>query len=307
MTADAGQIDALDQRGEYGTIVRTFGSVPQQRSADALTRIKVAHAYAITGNFDAAWRLGAQEAESSSTNLHSRAFYTLALVSQARGDLDAAEQQLRKAVNAGETHSQWQEAAWAQITLFRLLHGPKSRQGESPALNQVRTLVARAADVHVSAYLHVCVASVEGQAGRLDESLRHCDIADSLLTQLPHTWLTANVLLNRASVSLLQCDFDAAATHIRMGRQLAAKAGDTRSVLMFDTDAAHVELAVGRFAEARKLFSRLQSSPGISSITLVGAMDGLARVELAVGDLAACESALECGFRMGGVEPMNHS
>ena len=152
--------------------------------------------------------------------------------------------------------------------------------------------MARAANVHVSAYLHVCVASVEGQAGRLDESLRHCEIAESLLTQLPHTWLTANVLLNRASVSLLQCDFDAAATHIKAGRQLAANAGDTRSVLMFDTNAAHVELALGRFDEARRIFSRLRESASISSITLVGAIDGLARVELAVGDFEACESAL---------------
>src|SRR5215203_1752795 len=137
MTADAGQIDALDQSGEYGTILRAIGT-PQLRVADALTRSKVAHAYAITGEFDAAWKLATQEAESGSVHLHSRAFYTLALVSQARGDLDAAEQQLRKAVTAGETCSQWQEAAWAQITLFRLLHGPRSRRGESPGLNQVR-------------------------------------------------------------------------------------------------------------------------------------------------------------------------
>ena len=292
MTVDAGQIDALDHKGEYGAIVRAFGNAAQHRGSDALTRVVVAHAYAITGNFDAAWKLAAQESESTDTRLHARAFYTLALVSQARGDLDAAEQQLRRAIGAGETCSQWIEAAWAQITLFRLLHGPRSRHAEAPSLSHVRKLVARAANVHVSAYLHVCVASVEGQACRLDESLRHCDIAESLLKQLPHTWLTANVLLNRASVSLLQCDFNAAATHIKAGRLLAANAGDIRNVLMFDTDAAHVELAMGRFDEARQIFSRLRTSTSISSITFLGVIDGLARVELAVGDFDACESAL---------------
>src|SRR5688572_2331805 len=181
MIADASQIDALNRTGDYGTIVRAFGSTAQLRGSDGLTRVTVAHAYAITGNFDTAWKLAAQESKSSDTRLHARAFYTLALISQARGDLDAAEQQLRSAIGAGESCLQWHEAAWAQITLFRLLHGPRSRHTDSPSLGLVRRLVARAANVHVSAYLHVCVASVEGQAGRLDESLRHCEIAESLL------------------------------------------------------------------------------------------------------------------------------
>src|SRR5688572_24656375 len=167
MIADASQIDALNRTGDYGTIVRAFGSTAQLRGSDGLTRVTVAYAHAITGNFDAAWKLAAQESESSDIRLHARALFTLALISQARGDLDTAERQLRSAVSAGETCSQWYEAAWAQITLFRLLHGPRSRHAESPGLSLVRKLVARAANVHVSAYLHVCVAAVEGQAGRL--------------------------------------------------------------------------------------------------------------------------------------------
>ena len=60
MTADASQIDALDRKGDYGTIVRAFGSTAQLRGSDGLTRVTVAHAYAITGNFDTAWKLAAQ-------------------------------------------------------------------------------------------------------------------------------------------------------------------------------------------------------------------------------------------------------
>src|SRR5688500_18190750 len=107
MATDADQIDALDHKGEYGSIVRYFGSVAQHRSSEAKTRVTIAHAYAITGNFDAAWKLAAQESESSDIRLHARALFTLALISQARGDLDTAERQLRSAVSAGETCSQW--------------------------------------------------------------------------------------------------------------------------------------------------------------------------------------------------------
>jgi DNA-binding NtrC family response regulator/tetratricopeptide (TPR) repeat protein len=302
MTVNSEQICLLDRRGEYGQLIRAFNS-GSPRLADETSRIALAHAYAITGKFDEAWDIAAAESRTAKLDIaRARSLYVLALVEQARGKLEAAESKLREAYAASQHCGDWEIAAWAHLALFRLLHGPKS-SAEPLTLGEVRRTVARAAAVHVTAYLHVCVAAFEGQAGRLDESARHCDIADSILKQDPNTWIAANVHLNRAAAAVLHCDFAGATDHIRHGRELALRTGDHRMVLMFDTNAAHVEMATGRFDNARKIFTRLRESAGMTSITMLGVLDGLARLELTLGNLDACESALSDAASKLGESP----
>ena len=82
-------------------------------------------------------------------------------------------------------------------------------------LSQVRRVVTRAGDAQVRAYLHASVSVLEGQTGRLNEALRHCDIADrycafrrmrglaatcSLFVRASHAWAATSTL--RRSVLL---------------------------------------------------------------------------------------------------------
>jgi DNA-binding NtrC family response regulator len=118
-------------------------------------------------------------------------------------------------------------------------------------------------------------------------------VAESLLSTAPNVWLTANIHLNRSAICLVQCDFNRSLASIHAGRELAVRVGDKRAVSMFDTNSAHIEMAVGHFDRARKIFTRLLDSPEVSSVTLLGVIDGLARLELTLGRFDECESALQ--------------
>ena len=294
MALTSAEIDAMSRKGEYGQLIRatTHGDGLPGRACDPHLRATIAHAHAMTGNFDLAWRLASIELRSESVLARCRALHTIGLVCHARGELESAEENLQNALRMAQECGDWAQAAWAHLALFRLMRGTKGSASTSVTLADLRKSVAKAADPHVSSYLHVCVASLEGQAGRFDEALRHCDVAESLLCESPNVWLTANIHLNRAAISLVQCDFQRSAMNIRSGRELAVRVGDTRSVLMFDTNSAHVEMAVGHFDNARRILTRLLDLPEVSSVTLLGVIDGLARLELTLDELDACDSTL---------------
>jgi DNA-binding NtrC family response regulator len=160
-------------------------------------------------------------------------------------------------------------------------------------LPDVRKAVTKAGIPHASAYLHICVSVNEGQMGRCDEALRHCDIADSILQAVPNLWLSGSILSNRACIAYLMCDFETAVEYTRLAKQAVDRSGHARGVLVLDNNLGHLETIVGRFDKARRCFDRVLASPSASSFAIVGAYEGLARLHLGANELDQCAISLQ--------------
>jgi tetratricopeptide (TPR) repeat protein len=159
-------------------------------------------------------------------------------------------------------------------------------------LAQVRQAVTKAGTPHTSAYLHECVAVLEGQTGRLDEAIRHCDIADSLLRKAPNAWLASGNLLIRASVSALNCRLVDAAKYIDSARHYIVRSGNARASGA-DSTLGHIYVLTGQFDKALAALRRAIESSQPSRLAALAGLNGLARLYLAVGRLDDCRSILE--------------
>jgi hypothetical protein len=125
--------------------------------------------------------------------------------------------------------------------MFRQAIDGHPTQSVMTLLPEARKAVTKAGHPHLSAYLHICVSVIEGQAGRFDEARRHCDIASSIIKTAPNSWLDGANLLNRASIAYLMCNFSAAVDYMKSAKQLVSKSGHARGVLVLDNNLGHLE------------------------------------------------------------------
>jgi len=182
--------------------------------------------------------------------------------------------------------------AWAHLHLFRLLIEIGPIDEVLVALPKLRRSVANAGINHASAYLHTCVSVLEGQVGRLDEASRHCDIADSLLELSPNAWLAASSLVNRGCIACLNCEFETATAHLRSARALAEKSGHASLARAADASGGHVQLLVGEFAIAEESLTAVLLDEQADVTSVLGALDGLARIHLALNQLDDADRVL---------------
>ena len=145
---------------------------------------------------------------------------------------------------------------------------------------------------HLTAYLHVCVATLEGQRGRLQEAERHCVIAESLLSVKPNAWVLGASLINRACIACFQCDFNLALQYNQAAIDLTKINGSVRNRLAAEVTSAHILMLSGRYVDAERMLDTALADPSINGMRAVSAADTLARMHLAVGDLNKCDEVL---------------
>jgi DNA-binding NtrC family response regulator/tetratricopeptide (TPR) repeat protein len=139
--------------------------------------------------------------------------------------------------------------------------------------------------------LHNCVATFEGYRGHLDEASRHCALADSLLETDPNPWVSCGILINKGCVAILRCEFRDASRYFRAAMDGAEICGSTHMHAIALSNSAWVELLTGQFRKAEEtLKTTLSNSSKIG--TSISALDLLARVYLAQGQLDKCEEIL---------------
>jgi DNA-binding NtrC family response regulator len=137
----------------------------------------------------------------------------------------------------------------------------------------------------------VCVASLEGNCGHLDEGWRHCDIAEALLESDSNAWILAGALLDKGCIATIRCDFALAAEFFRKVVALAEVNGSIRSHNAAESNSGYIQLLTGEFRKAEATLSRILSTTTETEPT-VSSGDFLARVYLALGDLDQCERTL---------------
>ena len=168
-------------------------------------------------------------------------------------------------------------------------------------LREARDAAIRAGDIHVTVFLHQSVSMLEGQLGRLDEGIRHCDIADSLLNNAPNTWLKGTNQVNRGCLAALSGRYEAATQHL-----LDARADLTRCGVRSggaENNLAHCYIVTGQFKKAAEIFEQIIRSSNTRRLAFLGALEGLARLRLAEGDLNGCAEALTTFYKRAETYP----
>jgi DNA-binding NtrC family response regulator/tetratricopeptide (TPR) repeat protein len=181
--------------------------------------------------------------------------------------------------------------AQMHLHLFRFAVDARPSEALNVILPGTRKAVTRAGRPSLTAYLHNCVATFEGYRGHLDEASRHCALADSLLETDPNAWVDSGILINRGCVAILRCEFRDAAKYFRAAMDGAETCGSSHLHAIAQSNSAWVEFLTGQFRKAEEtLKTTLSNSSKIG--TSISALDLLARVYLAQGELDKCEETL---------------
>jgi DNA-binding NtrC family response regulator len=286
--------ERLFTRGELKELVRLVDQrEPPAQALEPNTRIIVAHAFAIMGEWDRACVLAEVECRSpTSLAIHSRAESIMGLVRKGEGNFAAAVNHFRASLRYARESRDAERIAWSQLHLFRFLMENHPIDVVTAMVPELRRVVAKAGLPQVTAYLHLSISVFDGYHGRIDEALRHCDIADSLLQLAPNVWMLANANLNRASIACLECKFKDAARYIQSATDLIARSGHARGAWASANNLGYIETMTGHYDSALASFSRAMTIAKGALFPLVEASDGLARLYLAVGKLNQCEEVL---------------
>ena len=285
--------DALKllRRGHLRELINSFNEESQLRDADLRSRILLAYVLALTGRTSSASSILAFDVSKVPTSLRCQVEAALGIISWRSGDHDSAWTHLRCAVQQAHELRDQEWIARMHLHLFRFAVDARPLEALGVILPATRKAVTRAGRPCLSAYLHNCVATFEGYRGHLDEASRHCALADSLLETDSNPWISCAILINRGCLAILRCEFREASRYFRVAMEAAEVCGSTHMHAIAQSNAAWVELLTGQFRRAEEtLKTTLSNSSKVG--TSISALDLLARVYLAQGQLEKCEEVL---------------
>jgi DNA-binding NtrC family response regulator/tetratricopeptide (TPR) repeat protein len=286
-------IERMFVLGRYAELIRATRFNPTTAAGfEAPTRVMLTQTLAFTGDFEQAKRLASLDAEHPNLKVRSQAHSTLGIVHDASNDLPGARHHHQAAVRFAQEANDSEQLAWAQLYFFRSLIESQPAAVVLAQLPLVRAAVTRAGNPQASAYLHVSVAAFEGQTGRLDEGLRHCDVAESLLSLAPNARIEGGLAINRACIAFQTCEFVDALRHLKKAAVCVEESGSARATWALQNNSGVVETLTGRWEQARIHFGKLVADNKVSQYARLAASDGIAKLSLALNQLENCEQAL---------------
>jgi DNA-binding NtrC family response regulator len=286
--------DALKllRTGRFRELIGAFNEQAHWRHADLRSRTLFAYVLALTGQTSFASSVLGPTIDNSSATIRSQAEATLGIVKWWSGDHDAALSHLQTAVQHARESKNAEWIARTQLHLFRFAIDARPLDALTVILPRTREAVMRAGCASLTAYLHLCVATLEGYRGQIEEARRHCDLADSLLEADPNAWVSCGILINRGCIATLRCEFRDAAKFFRTAIQSAEVSGSTHMRSIAESNSAWVELVTGQFRKAEEALQLALTSSSQTGSRVAG-LDLLARVHLAQGALDKAEEVLE--------------
>lgn len=284
----------LFRNGEFLALAQGAGRTYEDRRAqEPRLRVLIAHALAFVGQLNEAERLAELDRNiSSSAGIRSQSETTLCLIQRRFGNHSAALTHAQAAVRLAQESNDSERKAWAQLHLLRLLIEIGPLDKALAALADARKIVARAGNDDATAYLHICVSTLEGQNGRLDEARRHCDTAQGLLQRSNNAWLSASCEINRGCIAWFSCQFDEASKWFEAGRKTALRIGHVYLTQAADICQAYTYLFTGDFDRAERAFLAISTHVATNNATELGALEGLVRVYLASGRLEEADRVI---------------
>ena len=284
----------LFQSGEYGAIATSVAPGHQLRSqADSRLKILVAHSLARVGRpTEAKDLIGADTSHLPSAGLQSAAHIALGLAYRSLGELDRAITHLHFAVRLALEDGDPEKIAWAQLYLLRHSIDDGDIEVGQAMVQAVRMAVTRAGSPQATAYLHVTTATLEGQRGRLTEAWRHCEIAADVLALQPNVWLKCAIHQVQAVVAGTQLRLPESVSQLRSLGELAKKHLLARESINNEANIGHISHLRGEYRRSTELLTRVIESTHSSTNAKLSAIETMARVQLAQGDLERCASYL---------------
>ena len=280
----------LFRAGQFVDLVGRARPTADLRSTSPELRLLVAHALFHTADTPTAERLALLEnTPSASPAFRAHCEQILGLVRRRQGAIASARNHFHTAIQLAKEDRDYKRAAWSSLQLFRALAESESAATIAGMLPEVRSVVTRAADLQISAYLHDSIALMEVANGRLSESQRHIKLARSLLESEPNAWLLQVVEISSFFVAFLENDYATASEHLRSARNLLAVTGDQDKALIEGND-AHALTVTGKYDAAIRRLGQVAESSAVRPA--LAALEGMARAYLAMDDLDKCDSAL---------------
>ena len=284
----------LFEDGDFLQLIVQSGRDTEARELlEPRVRVIVANALALAGLSEEAYELGKFDCSPANpARIRAQAEWTCGLSRWRQADIGAAISHARTAVRLARESKDPQAIAWAHLHLFRFLIERGPVHAIATALADARQFVSRSGSPQATAYLHNCVAVLEGQTGRFDEATRHLDIAEALLRVEPNAWLTGSLHTHRGSIACATCDFTAGEIEFKAAKQAAKRSG-LHHATAADTCLGYVQLLAGEFDKAQHTLGDVLLDPSAAVVMKLAAADSLARVHLALGHVRECNEALE--------------
>jgi DNA-binding NtrC family response regulator/tetratricopeptide (TPR) repeat protein len=295
--------ERLFKVGEFVEILRStdLSDVGAHRLTSA-HQLLIAHALAITGDVQSAIRLLRFVDTSSCTPLlRSKYHMVVGLTHDRAGTTADALAHFQIALRFANASENKLQIAWARVHILRHMVDRGAVDVSTALLREARDAAIRAGDIHVTVFLHQSVSMLEGQLGRLDEAIRHCDIADSLLSSAPNTWLRGTNQVNRGCLAALSGRYEVATQHLLDARTDLTRCGVRSGGA--ENNLAHCYIVTGQFKKAGEIFEQIVRSNNTRRLALLGALEGLARLRLAEGDLDGCADALATFYTRAETNP----
>ena len=293
MTLNFEVTDKLFQQGEFARLVASAPSHDAGRVLEPRHRVIFANALALVGKLDAALQLAELDSnDATPPKVRSQAELTIGLVNWRRGQLHSGLKHFQNSVRLAHDSKDLQRIGWSHLYLFRILIEGFPIDAALAALPEVRRIVTRVGLPQIAAYMHVCVAVLEGQVGHLDEGIRHCDIAKSLLRLAPNHWLLASSLLNKGCIACLKCNFREAAEHIDAAITCSAVTSHAGLIAGTESTLGQIDLLTGQFDRAEENALKVINNSSVTKLGKISASDVLSRVYLAQNRLEDCEASI---------------
>jgi DNA-binding NtrC family response regulator/tetratricopeptide (TPR) repeat protein len=282
----------LFRKGKLRQLIQGVTNGRPLHDLEPNVRVLLGYALALVGETNLARAAVAMESLRLTSTVRSQLESALGIISWRSGDSDSAWKHLNLGIQAAVESKDSERIAWAHLHLLRFVIDLRPSDALTVMLPQARNAVTRAGIPSLTAYLHTCVATMEGNYGRIDEALRHCDLAESLLELDSNDWVLGVALLNKGSIAIVRCEFSKAAKYFHAAIALADASGSVRTRVGAETNLGYIQMLTGEFRKAEVTLRQVLT--GISDPNaVIDSADSLARVYLATGNLGECEATLQ--------------
>ena len=261
-----------------------------QRLQSCDHQVLVAESLLRTGRLEPASQLARYIlSRSDCVHRHARCRMILGTVARDLGRTDEAIESLQHSLHYARESGDIAQAARSAIAMFRIISERQPPDVVSPLLVEVRRLTTRAADPHLTAWLHESVARQEAQVGNLQQARRHLKTAFSLLEAHPNAWLRQLCEINAFCIEFCNSDLRLAEEHLDRAKKLGAISGTYESTVL--NNMGHLHLETGKFNKAERILDSL-SNCKVDEVRQ-SALDGLARLYLATNRLDNCARMID--------------
>ena len=141
--------------------------------------------------------------------------------------------------------------------------------------------------------LRLTLARAEAQRGLLEAAEHHHASVAALLPSSPNDWLEGVLKLDASSIAYLRSDAKGAQRLARSALELSGISGHARTRSAALANLSFIHLNQGLLGEAQKYLEAALDRDDVVHELRMGLLDSYAQLELARGDLPACESLLD--------------